>query len=232
MQTRVNNQTLGEEIANAISHGIGELLSIAGAAVAIVYACFVSDAIGIVSASIYGFSLILLYAVSTIYHSLANNRAKAVFRVLDHCSIFVLILGTDTPVYLSLIRGALGWTLFGITAFLTALGIVLNSINIKKFTKISMVLYVLMGWLVVIAFGKMLKIVPSEGIALLVSGGICYTIGIIFYKMKKTRFMHSVWHLFVLGGSVLHYFFVLFYALPIKLFDKAYVLCYNITVTA
>lgn len=216
MQTRVNNQTLGEEIANAISHGIGELLSIAGAAAAIVYACFVSDAIGIVSASIYGFSLILLYAVSTIYHSLANNRAKAVFRVLDHCSIFVLILGTDTPVYLSLIRGALGWTLFGITAFLTALGIVLNSINIKKFTKISMVLYVLMGWLVVIAFGKMLKIVPSEGIALLVSGGICYTIGIIFYKMKKTRFMHSVWHLFVLGGSVLHYFFVLFYALPIK----------------
>ena len=216
MQTRVNNQTLGEEIANAISHGVGELLSIAGAAVAIVYACFVSDAIGIVSAAIYGFSLILLYAVSTIYHSLANNRAKAVFRVLDHCSIFVLILGTDTPVYLSLIRGALGWTLFGITAFLTVLGIVLNSINIKKFTKISMVLYVLMGWLVVIAFGKILKTVPPKGIALLVSGGICYTIGIIFYKMKKTKFMHSIWHLFVLGGSVLHYFFVLFYTLPIK----------------
>ena len=216
MHTRVNNQTLGEEIANAISHGVGELLSIAGAAVAIVYACFVSDAIGIVSAAIYGFSLILLYAVSTIYHSLANNRAKAVFRVLDHCSIFMLILGTDTPVYLSLIRGALGWTLFGITAFLTALGIVLNSINIKKFTKISMVLYVLMGWLVVIAFGKILKTVSPKGIVLLVSGGICYTIGIIFYKMKKTKFMHSVWHLFVLGGSVLHYFFVLFYTLPIK----------------
>ena len=216
MQTRVNNQTLGEEIANAISHGIGELLSIAGAAVAIVYACFVSDAIGIVSAAIYGFSLILLYAVSTIYHSLANNRAKRVFRILDHCSIFMLILGTDTPVYLSLIRGALGWTFFGITVFLTVLGIVLNSINIKKFAKISMVLYVLMGWLVVVTFGKILSIVPPEGIALLVSGGVCYTIGIIFYKMKKIKFMHSVWHLFVLGGSVLHYFFVLFYALPIK----------------
>lgn len=216
MQTSVNNQTLGEEIANAISHGIGELLSVAGAAVAIVYACFVSDAIGIVSSSIYGFSLILLYAVSTIYHSLANNRAKMVFRILDHCSIFVLILGTDTPVYLSLIRGALGWTLFGITTALTALGIVLNSIDLKKFTKISMILYVLMGWMVVVAFWQMMKIVPAKGIALLVAGGICYTIGIIFYKMKKTKFMHSVWHLFVLGGSVLHYFFVLFYALPIK----------------
>ncbi|MCI5969863.1 MAG: hemolysin III family protein [Oscillospiraceae bacterium] len=216
MQTSVNNQTLGEEIANAISHGIGELLSVAGAAVAIVYACFVSDAIGIVSSSIYGFSLILLYAVSTIYHSLANNRAKTVFRILDHCSIFVLILGTDTPVYLSLIRGALGWTLFGITTALTALGIVLNSIDLKKFTKISMILYVLMGWMVVVAFWQMMKIVPAKGIALLVAGGICYTIGIIFYKMKKTKFMHSVWHLFVLGGSVLHYFFVLFYALPIK----------------
>lgn len=216
MQTSVNNQTLGEEIANAISHGIGELLSVAGAAVAIVYACFVSDAIGIVSSSIYGFSLILLYAVSTIYHSLANNRAKTVFRILDHCSIFVLILGTDTPVYLSLIRGALGWTLFGITTALTALGIVLNSIDLKKFTKISMILYVLMGWMVVVAFWQIMKIVPAKGIALLVAGGICYTIGIIFYKMKKTKFMHSVWHLFVLGGSVLHYFFVLFYALPIK----------------
>lgn len=216
INARVNNQSLGEEIANAISHGVGALLSIAGTVIAIVYACFVSDAIGIVSASLYGFSLILLYAVSTIYHSLANNRAKKVFQILDHCSIFILILGTDIPVYLSLIRGALGWTLFGIATAITAIGISLNGVNLNRWKKISMVLYVLMGWLVLIAIWQIIQLAPLKGMVFLVSGGLLYTIGIIFYKLKNIKFMHSVWHLFVLGGSVLHYFFVLFYTLPIK----------------
>ncbi len=215
-QPRVNNQTLGEEIANAVSHGIGALLSIAGTVVAIVYACFFSDAIGVVSAALYGFSLILLYAVSTIYHSLADNKAKRVFQILDHCSIFILILGTDIPVYLCLIRGALGWTLFGMAVAITALGVTLNAVNLNRWKKLSMILYVLMGWLVVIGIYKIIKLVPFEGMVLLVFGGLLYTIGIIFYKLKNIKFMHSVWHLFVLGGSVLHYFFVLFYTLPIK----------------
>lgn len=216
MIKKVTVQSLGEEIANAISHGVGTLLSIAGTVIAIVYACFASDAIGIVSASLYGFSLILLYCVSTIYHSLANNRAKKVFQVLDHCSIFILILGTDIPVYLSLIRGALGWTMFGIATAITVFGVVLNSVNLNRFKKMSMILYILMGWIVVVALWKIIQLVPPSGMWFLVLGGLMYTIGIIFYKLKNIKFMHSVWHLFVLGGSVLHYFFVLFYTLPIK----------------
>ncbi|MBE7039007.1 MAG: hemolysin III family protein [Ruminococcaceae bacterium] len=216
MMSRVNSQSLGEEIANAISHGVGTLLSVAGTVVAIVYACFVSDAMGVVSASLYGFSLILLYCVSTIYHSLANNRAKKVFQVLDHCSIFILILGTDIPVYLSLIRGPLGWAMFGIATAITTFGIVLNSINLNRFKKLSMILYILMGWIVVVALWKIIQLVPPSGMYFLVLGGLMYTIGIIFYKMKNIKFMHSVWHLFVLGGSILHYFFVLFYTLPLK----------------
>ncbi len=212
---RVNDQTLGEEIANAVSHGVGALLSIAGTAVAIVYACFHSDTMGIVSASLFGFSLILLYLISALYHSLANNLAKKVFRVLDHCSIFILILGTITPVALSLIRGALGWTLFGINAGVTVVGIVFNAIDLKRWHKVSLVLYVLMGWSVLLAIRPILSKVPASGLWFLIGGGVLYTVGIIFYKMKHHRYMHYVWHLFVLGGSILHYFFVLFYALPV-----------------
>ena len=139
---KFNNQCLGEEIANSISHGVGTLLAIAGTAVAIVYACFHGDAMSIVAAALYGMGLIVLYLSSTLYHSLTNIKAKKVFQVFDHCSIFLLILCSYIPVSLSLIRGALGWVLFGINAFCAVLGIVLNSISVKKFQKISMVLYI------------------------------------------------------------------------------------------
>ena len=212
---KFNNQCLGEEIANSVSHGVGTLLAIAGTAVAIVYACFHGDAMSIVAASLYGMGLIILYLCSTLYHSLTNIKAKKVFQVFDHCSIFLLILCSYIPVSLSLIRGALGWVLFGINAFCAVLGIVLNSINVKRFQKISMVLYILMGWSVVfVAFPVLIKI-PLKGIILLLSGGLCYTGGIIFFAMKKPRYMHSVWHLFVLAGSILQYFAFLFYALPV-----------------
>ncbi len=213
---KFNNQCMGEEIANAITHGIGALLAIAGTAVAIVYACFFGDAMSIVSASLYGAGLIMLYLSSTLYHSLTNLKAKKVFQVFDHCSIFILILSSYIPISLSLVRGALGWWLFGFNAAITIFGVVLNAISIKKFHKLSMVLYLLMGWSVVFVAYPVLSKLPMPGIVLLVTGGLCYTGGIAFYAMKKPRYMHSVWHLFVLAGSILHYFAFLFYALPVR----------------
>lgn len=212
MKERVNNQTLGEEIANAVTHGLGALLAIAGTAVAIVYACLKSDAMGIVSTSIYGFSLIVLYVISTLYHSLAHNMAKRVFRVMDHCSIFLLIFGTYTPITLSLIRGALGWTLFGICLAITVVGITFNAIDLKKWEKISVALYVAMGWMIIFAIKPIYDKVYAKGLMYLVAGGVFYTVGVIFYKMKS-KYMHPLWHLFVLAGSIFHYFFILFYAL-------------------
>ena len=208
---KFNNQCMGEEIANAITHGVGTLLAIAGTAVAIVYAYFYGDAMSIVSASLYGAGLIILYLSSTLYHSLTNIKAKKVFQVFDHCSIFILILSSYIPISLSLIRGALGWWLFGFNAACTVLGVVLNAINIKRFHKLSMVLYLLMGWSVIFVAYPVLSKIPTAGLALLITGGLCYTGGIAFFVMKKPRYMHSVWHLFVLTGSVLHYFYILLY---------------------
>lgn len=203
-------QTIGEEIANAVSHGVGELLAIAGAVVAIVMAAIHGTAITVVSASLYGASMILLYLFSTLYHSLTNKSAKRVFRVFDHCSIFILIMGSYIPICLVLIGGALGWTLFGINAFCTVLGIVFNSINLERWSKPSVVLYVIMGWSVLIGAKSVISAVDAVGIALLVGGGAAYTAGIIFYKARR-KYMHFVWHIFVLAGTVLHYFFMLFY---------------------
>ena len=204
-------QSLGEEIANSVSHGVGTLLSIAACVIVIVKAAVTSTAIGVVSASIYGASLILLYAFSSLYHSLTNVRAKSVFRVFDHCSIFFLILGTYTPICLTMIKGAVGWTLFGVNAFCTVVGIVFNSISLKRFAKPSVILYLAMGWSVVVSLKRVLEVIPLSGMIFLVAGGLFYTIGVIFYKLKKIKYMHFVWHLFVLGGSIMHYFFVLFY---------------------
>lgn len=211
MSTKVKRkQTLGEEIANAISHGVGTLVAIAGAVIVIVMAAINTSAIGVVSASLYGASLILLYLFSTLYHSFTNVGAKKVFRIFDHCSIFILILGTYIPICLTLIGGALGWVLFGINAFCTVLGVVFNSINLERWSKASLVLYVVMGWSIVFSIKPFLAVVDKAGLPFLVLGGLCYTLGIVFYKAKH-KYMHFVWHLFVLAGSVLHYFFILFY---------------------
>ncbi len=208
-------QTIGEEIANAISHGVGSLLSIAATAVLIIYAACFSDALAVVSSALYGATLIILYTNSTLYHSLTNKTAKKVFRIFDHCSIFLLILGTYIPVSLSLMRNWIGWTLFGINMGCTVLGIVFNSINLEKATKISLILYIIMGWSVLLTAIPVFKVIFSKGIGaflLLLIGGISYTVGVVFYKSKK-KYMHFIWHLFVLMGSVLHYFFVLFYCI-------------------
>jgi len=206
-----NDQSKKEEIVNAISHGLGAALAVAGTAVMIVCAAVSSDAVGIVSASIYGFSLISLFTMSTLYHSFRNPKVKKTFQIFDHCSIFFLIVGSYAPICLSLLGGALGWTLFAVNVFFAVAGIVANAISIKKWHKLSLVLYLLMGWSVVFAIKPLLELITLGGFTLLLIGGLFYSIGVIFYNAKKPRFMHSVWHLFVLCGSVFHYFFVLFY---------------------
>jgi len=205
-------QTLGEEIANAISHGFGTGLSIAGMIILIV-AAVVHDkgAIGVVSASLYGAGLIILYTNSSLYHSLTNKKAKHVFKILDHCSIFVLILSSYIPVLLVIIGGALGWTWFGICTACTILGIVLNSINLERWKVLSMVLYVVVGWSAIIILKPLLDVINTKELILLVSGGIAYTLGLIFYKNKTVKYMHFIWHIFVLAGSILQYFFILSY---------------------
>lgn len=205
-------QTIGEEISNAISHGVGALLAIAAAVLIIVRACMTaSGGLGITSASIYGASLIILYTFSTLYHSLTNEKAKKVFRIFDHCSIFLLIFGTYMPVSLVLLGGTMGWILFGINLFCTVVGIIFNSINLTKWHKASVVLYVIMGWSVLMSIKPVFAALTLPGVLLMVIGGILYTVGIIFYKSPKLKFMHFIWHLFVLGGSVLQFFSLYFY---------------------
>ncbi len=210
---RFNRQSPGEEIANSISHGLGALLAIAGMPILIVWATMHGDALSIVSASLYGSSLILLYLFSTLYHSITNQTGKRVLQVFDHSSIFILILGTYIPVTLGLLRGWLGWTLFGINAAVAVLGITLNAVSVRRFHKLSLVLYLLSGWSVLPAIKPVAALLDLPGFVLVLAGGLFYTIGVIFYRKEEVRYMHLVWHLFVLAGSLCHYFFVLFYCL-------------------
>lgn len=201
--------SLGEEIFNSVTHGVGGLLSIAGTAVLIVLAAHYSDAWGVVSACIYGASLIVLYTMSTLYHALTNRRAKTFFRIMDHDTIFFLIAGTYTPITLIPLRGALGWTLFGVVWGAAALGIVLNSVDLEKFRKPSVVCYIAVGWVVVFAIKPMIEKCSFLSLLFLLIGGVCYTAGIAFYAMKSKKYFHSVWHIFTVAGSVFHYFSIM-----------------------
>ncbi|MBE7035049.1 MAG: hemolysin III family protein [Ruminococcaceae bacterium] len=205
-----------EELVNSITHGIGAVLGVAGTVVAIVWAALYGDAYSVVAASIYGAMLIILYTMSTLYHAFTNKTVKKVFRIFDHCSIFLLIAGTYTPYTLVSLRGPFGWTIFGIIWGLTILGVTLNAISLEKFKVFSMICYIIMGWLIIIAFRPMLDALGfMPAILLLLLGGISYTVGIIFFALKHVPYMHGIWHLFVLGGSILHYFSILFYVLPV-----------------
>ena len=205
-------QTLGEEIANAISHGLGTGLSVVGMIILIVTAVAKDKGTtAIVSAALYGAGLIILYTSSSLYHSLTNKKAKRVFKILDHCCIFLLILSSYIPVLLVIVGGALGWTWFGICTACTILGVVLNSINLERWKTISMILYVVVGWSAVAIMKPLLQKINTTELIFLVLGGLAYTLGIIFYSNKKVKYMHFVWHIFVLAGSVLQYFFFLSY---------------------
>lgn len=201
--------SLGEEIFNSISHGVGAGLSIAGTVVLIVTAAIHTNAWGVVSSCIYGASLIILYTMSTLYHSFTNKKAKSFFRIMDHNTIFFLIAGTYTPITLYFLNGVVGWVLFSVVWGAAIFGIVMNSINLEKARIPSIFCYVAMGWVVIFAIKPLIASMPPISLFFLVAGGVFYTLGIIFYAIKKVKYFHSVWHLFTIVGSVLHYFCIL-----------------------
>lgn len=210
--------TLGEEIFNSTSHGIGAALSIAALVLMIVFGIFSGvSTLALVGYIIYGVSLIILYTMSTLYHAITNERAKKVFRVIDHASVYILIAGSITPYCFGVLAGTgpKRWVIFGIVWFLTLLGIVLYAIFKQKVKLFNIASYVIMGWSVVILFPELSSVFQSmhhmECLHLLIAGGITYTIGVIFYAIKKVKYFHSVWHLFVLAGSILHFIAILCY---------------------
>lgn len=215
---KVFRYTVGEEIFNSISHGVGALCSAAALAILIVYALINGNGYSVAGAIVYGISLIILYSMSTVYHIVSNPTAKYILRIFDHCSIYLLIAGTYTPYTLNMAsKGmALGWVIFGLIWGVAVLGIVMNAISIDKFKKVSTACYIIMGWAIIFAMKAVIQTVPKMGIILLLIGGIVYTVGAVFYVLKKYKYTHSVWHLFVIAGSIFHYFSILLYVLPVN----------------
>ncbi len=204
-----NFYTKGEEIANAITHGIGAVLAVAALVLLIVFSVIYGTAWHVVSYSIFGATLVILYLESTLYHSITNKRAKRLFRKFDHMSIFLLIAGTYTPFCLTILRGTVGWIIFGIVWGSTIVGIVMKAFFTGKKDHLSTALYVVMGWLIVLAIKTMYYSMNFSGFVMLVLGGVLYTVGALFYSWDKLRFNHGIWHLFVIGGSVCHFFSVM-----------------------
>lgn len=202
--------TTGEEILNSITHGIGALLSIAALVILIIVAGKYGDIWHLVSFSIYGSTLILLYLSSTLYHSFKNSRVKNLFARFDHISIFLLIAGTYTPILLTSIRGVWGWTLFGIIWGLALVGAVIRSIYLYRFRKLMVTVYLGMGWMFVLAGKQIFTSLPFISLTFLILGGVAYSAGVIFYMWRKLPYSHGIWHLFVLAGSMLHFFAIYF----------------------
>ncbi len=208
--------SLSEEIANSVTHGVGAALAVAALAVLVTYAGLFGDAWRVVGFSIYGASLVLLYLFSTLYHAFQNPRVKAVFRVLDHAAIFLLIAGSYTPLTLVTLRGAWGWTLFGVIWAFAIVGIVTTVAFLNAPRWLTASIYVVMGWLAIVAIKPLVAALPTGGMVLLAAGGLSYTGGVVFYVWERLPFNHAVWHLFVLGGSACHYFCMMFYVLPMN----------------
>jgi hemolysin III len=202
-----------EEIASSIIHGIGIVLSIAGLAVLAAYAAPGGDARHIASVGIYGTTLILLYTTSTLYHGVPIEKAKPLLRQLDHAAIFLLIAGTYTPFTLITLHGPWGWSLFGVVWTLALLGMYLVVRGVER-RGLVISLYVGLGWIGLVALGPLVRSLPVAGLWLVFGGGVCYTLGVPFYLSRRLRFNHALWHLFVLGGSILQFFAVLLYVLP------------------
>ena len=204
--------TLGEEIANSISHGIGLVLAIVATPILIIAALRYGTAWNTIGVSVFAASMITLYLASTLYHALTHDGAKRVFRMLDHSAIFLLIAGTYTPFTLGILRGPWGWTLLIIIWTLAAVGLTMKIFLRARYAWLSVGLYLVMGWLVVIAAPQVLRVMPLSGLAWLVAGGIAYTAGVGFYAAHRVRYAHFAWHLFVITGTVCHFFAVLWYS--------------------
>ena len=214
---KLPSYTKGEEIFNMVSHIVGGSLGIAATVLLVVFSAIRGTTYSVVSSAIFGFTMIVLYTMSSIYHGLRPNLAKKVFQITDHCSIFLLIAGTYTPFSLCTLREyktSLGWTVFGIIWGLAVLGITLNAIDLKTFKVISMVLYIGMGWCIVFTGKLIFQLLGPIGFTFLLAGGISYTIGAILYGLgRKVRYLHSIFHLFVVTGSILHFFCIFFFVI-------------------
>lgn len=206
--------SFGEEIANTVTHGLGLLASLVALPVLLFTAAQRDDTLQIVGVIVFAVTLIALYAASTIYHALPRSRAKEVFHRLDHSAIYLLIAGTYTPFTLGALRGAWGWTLLALIWGLAAFGVLYKTVLGIRYRGLSTAMYVLMGWLVVIAIRPVMASISTEGILWILAGGLLYTSGVIFYVWDRLRYSHMIWHLFVLGGSVCHFYAVLWYAAP------------------
>jgi hemolysin III len=207
--------TLGEEVFNSVTHGVGALFGLIGGSVIVTLAAVEGNGTDVLACLIYAISLVVLYTMSTLYHAFPFPGVKRLFRIFDHSSVFVLIAGTYTPFMLITLHGqTMGLVIFIVVWSVTVIGIALNVIDLKRFSKLSLVLYIVMGWCIFIAIRPLAEILSTPGIVLLLVGGLCYTIGVIFYVIKKVHYMHSIWHLFVLAGSVLHFCCIAVYVLP------------------
>jgi hemolysin III len=204
------NLSVKEEIFNSVTHGIGTLLSIAALVLLVVQAVGKGDVWHIVSYTIYGSSLVLLYLCSTLYHSFTKEKIKNLFARFDHAAIFLLIAGTYTPFLLTVLRGTLGWTLFGIIWGVALVGVVIRSIYLTRFRNLMVALYLAMGWMFVVAVGPMMRNLPQLSIIFLFLGGIFYSVGVVFYMWRNLKYGHGIWHLFVLAGSIMHFFAVIY----------------------
>jgi hemolysin III len=205
--------TAAEELVHSITHGVGLLLGIAALSLMVVFAALRGSAIHVVSCAVYGSTLVMLYAASTLYHGLPAGRAKRVFGVLDHAAIFLLIAGTYTPFALVTLHGGLGWSLFGVIWGLAIAGVVLEAVTGGKARRIQLVLYLVMGWGIVGAAQPLIHGLATAGLVLLGAGGLAYTLGVVFFVWRRP-FHHAIWHLFVLAGSICHFLAVLLYVIP------------------
>ena len=211
--TPKREQSSGEEIANSLAHGLAVVAALVGIPFLILHAVRLGDPAFIVGVSVFSLTILLLYMASSIHHGLPAGRAKRVFLTLDHAAIYLLIAGTYTPFTLGVLRGAWGWTLFGLVWGIAAIGIALKAFGRGTHPVVSTGLYLLMGWLIVIAIKPLVASVPTAGVVWLVAGGLCYTLGVVFFTTgSMLRFGHLIWHLFVVAGTVCHYFAVLWYA--------------------
>ncbi|MGE7603700.1 PAQR family membrane homeostasis protein TrhA [Peribacillus sp. NPDC097675] len=207
--------TKKEEVFNAITHGLGALLSIAALVILIIFSARQESASLMLISIIYGISMLLLYVASTLVHSFPEGKAKDLFEIFDHSAIYIFIAGSYTPIMLLVIQGTLGWTLLGVVWGVAVMGVIFKAFFVKKFLYLSTILYIAMGWMIVFAWGPLTAAMPDPGIHLLLAGGLLYTFGAIFYVWRGFPFHHAVWHLFVLAGSVAHFFVVLFYIIPL-----------------
>mgnify|MGYP000176857326 FL=1 len=209
-----NKYSLGEEIAHGLTHGVGIVLAIAGLCVLVTFSALYGTAVHVVASSIFGASMIVLYTASTLYHSLPMPETKRIMRVVDHASIYLLIAGTYTPFSLVTLEGAWGWSLFGVVWGLAIVGIIFKLFFTGRFDRLSVAIYVAMGWCGLVAIKPMMAALPPLGLWLLVAGGLAYTGGVIFYLLERMRYHHAIWHLFVMAGTTLHYFVILFFVIP------------------